>query len=92
MHHNICTREQIVEAIQRMAAVVDKQNADDALYEPLLPYCQSGESGFKDRLALVSTCDLIFHGKDVTNGYTEPALHRHRKAQKKKSADIQAAA
>ncbi len=92
LHHNICTREQIIDSIQRMAAVVDQQNADDELYEPLLPYCMNGDSDFKNRLALVSTCDLIFNGKDVTNGYTEPALHRHRKEQKKKAATIQAAA
>jgi malate synthase len=71
LRHGICSQDQVRATMQRMAGIVDEQNAGDPLYRNMAP-------DYENSVAFQAACDLVFLGCERPNGYTAPVLHKRR--------------
>ena len=75
LHHGICSEQQVRASLEKMAAIVDQQNAHDKHYRPMA-------KDFDNNIAFNAACQLVFCGIKQPSGYTEPLLHNFRKIKK----------
>ena len=71
LHQGICSEQQVMAVMKKMAAVVDQQNSGDPLYQNMAP-------DFDNSIAFKAAAELVIEGTKQPSGYTEPVLHKYR--------------
>ena len=71
LYHGICTQEQVQASLEKMAKIVDEQNANDPSYRAM-------SDDFANSIAFKAASGLVFSGVEQPSGYTEPLLHQFR--------------
>ena len=77
LHHGICSKEQVLKTMKKMAKIVDKQNIKDPALKGYPSY-KTMSDNYDKSIAFKAACELIFHGRNQPSGYTEPILHINR--------------
>jgi len=75
--HGVCSKEQVLKTMKKMAKIVDKQNIMDPALKGYAPYKPMSDN-YETSIAFKAACDLVFHGRSQPSGYTEPILHLNR--------------
>ena len=77
LHHGICSKEQVLKTMKKMAKIVDKQNVRDPALKGYASYKPMSDN-YDTSIAFKAACELVFHGRAQPSGYTEPILHLNR--------------
>ena len=77
LHHGICSKEQVLKTMKKMAKIVDNQNIKDPALKGYAAY-QTMSDNYDRSIAFKAACELVFHGRSQPSGYTEPILHLNR--------------
>jgi len=77
LHHGICSKEQVLKTMKKMAKIVDKQNIKDPALKGYASY-KTMSDNYDKSIAFKAACELVFHGINQPSGYTEPILHLNR--------------
>ena len=77
LHHGICSKEQVLKTMKKMAKIVDKQNIHDPALKGYASY-RTMSDNYDKSIAFKAACELVFHGRNQPSGYTEPILHLNR--------------
>ena len=77
LHHGICSKQQVLQTMKKMAKIVDNQNIKDPALKGYASY-KPMSNNYETSIAFKAACDLVFHGRNQPSGYTEPILHLNR--------------
>jgi len=77
LHHGICSKEQVLKTMKKMAKIVDKQNIHDPALKGYASY-RTMSDNYDKSISFKAACELVFHGRNQPSGYTEPILHLNR--------------
>jgi len=77
LHYGICSKEQVLKTMKKMAKIVDSQNIRDPALKGYSSY-KTMSGNYDKSIAFKAACELVFHGKNQPSGYTEPILHLNR--------------
>ena len=77
LHHGICSKEQVLKTMKKMAKIVDKQNIKDPALKGYASY-KTMSDNYDKSIAFKAACELVFHARNQSSGYTEPILHLNR--------------